>query len=334
VDGVPRTLVLTIGSFDDGNSVDENEDNGQRHVSSSEVLSPALQNAWVRIEPGCWRHVVTNELLDLRDSSHEYPERLGPSADDIPEGWKAKLDSQEEEIWKYQHCDTGVLFDVPPKFLPEDVIKQLDVAASHGNIPEYIYCRALFEDDCIKYENFDHPMEWVTTKHPKIIENEMKAYLDNLKANSTKRPEVTLLAGGQELPVDVQTSEIRQLSGILVVTDIGRALVSRLLVAYPEYPLLPFFIFRHFLLRTLNEDETAKELVRQVQGWYRMFEYDGYIDRSWAGNHYDAIHDSDRCKVHFGYAQYLSTRPTGAHMGVVVRLSIFRISTKLSMYLQ
>lgn len=324
------------GSFGSDRSDGGVEHDLQNSASSSRASSLALNIAWERegINSYRYRHIVTGEVFCDKHSCNA-PQQPGPSADDIPDGWRARLRYESEEVWEYVHCTTGIVIDVPPKSLPGDVIRQFKLAALHGDIPRY--CKALFEDDCIKYERdreYSHPVQWSTTKHPKIIENEMKAYLDNLKTNHTQRPEVTLLAGGQELPVDFQTAEIRQLSGTLVVTDIDRALVSCLLVAYPEDPLLPFFIVCHFLLRTLNEDETAKELVRQVQGWYRMFEYGGDIDRPWAGNHYDVIHDGDRCKVHFGYAQYLSIRRIGAHTGVVVRLSIFRISRKLSMYLR
>lgn len=300
---------------------------GYSRVSYASSSTPALHGAWIKRNRLGWRHIVTGAIY----YNDREPEHAGPSADDIPDGWTASLARSTEEIFEYEHSATNIVIEVPPKSLPEDVIKQFEVAASYGGLPEH--CRAELEDDCINYyinnESDACPRTWHSSKHPKVVEDEIKAYLADLKVDYTRRPEVTLLTSGQELPVDVRTADLSKMSGILKVTDIDKPLIAQLVAAFPEATLLSFFIVCYFLLRTSHEDEATKELAQQIQGWYWMTHRGTFNDRYWVGKHYDLIHDDDRDKLHFGYAQCLTMRRNKADVDTVVRLSIFEFSTEL-----
>lgn len=303
------------------------------HLSYGESLFSGLHSAWVSTdEPSSYRHLATGEVF-----RHQWkvPNQPGPSADEIPKGWEAKLASEDEETWNFVHCATGTVIDTPPKDLAETVIKQFDLAASYGNVPEY--CQGHLEDGRIMYKITNPsrlcPTEWRTAKHPKIIEDDMEAYLANFRANSNSQAEATLLTkNGQRLPVDLGMTDISQMSGILLITGLDKAMTSVLCAAQPRLPDISFFVISHLLLRNFHEDEATKELECQVQGWYWMSRRK---TESWAwrgGSHYDVKHDDERCRLHFGYAQYLDSRLTLPNDTALVRLSLHGVSRKLSKY--
>lgn len=303
------------------------------HVSDDDSSIPQLHTAWARTDiPDQYRHLATGVLYW---NGGKMPEKPGPSSDDILEGWEPELASEDEETWNYVHRATGTVIETPPKDLTDAIIKEFDLAASYGDVPEY--CQGLFEDGRIMYKITNPskrcPSEWRTIKHPKIIVDDMKAYLANFTADFDTPAEVTLLTGdGQELHVDLETSDLDKLSGILLVKNIDQPLISRLHDLDPQNDVLTFFIVCHFLLRTFHDDEATKELSREVQGWFWMSERgesDGYF---WTGDHYDVIHDDERCRLHFGYVQYLSSRLTLPNDAALLRLSTFNLSPYLGEY--
>lgn len=233
------------------------------------------------------------------------------------------------------HRKTRTVIDVPPRTLPEAVIKQFDVAASYGDVPKH--CQGQFDDGCLKYKisnpSKSCPREWRTTKHPKIIEEDMQEYLANFHADSSKPAEATLLTkGGQRLSVDLEDIDLNRLSGILLITDIDKALINRLIVGSPNPLQMSFFIAFYLLLCTLHKDETTKELARQVQGLYWMSTRGDHDGNMWPGPQYDIMCDHQRTTLYFGFAQYLSSRLIQGDETNVTRLSIFEATRNLSEY--
>jgi hypothetical protein len=289
--------------------------------------------AWFMVQKNYkYRHVVTGEIFTHYSKR---PEKPGPSSDDIPKGWDAKLRSEYEEVWEYVHRKTRTVIDVPPRTLPEAVIKQFDVAASHGDVPEH--CQGQLDDGCLKYKisnpSKSCPREWRTTKHPKIIEEDMQEYLANFHADSLKPTEATLLTkGGQRLSVDLEDIDLSKLSGILLVTDVDKALINRLIVDSPNPSQMSFFIAFYLLLRTLHNDEATKELAQQVQGLYWMSTRGDHDGNMWPGPQYDIMCDHQRTTLYFGFAQYLSSRLIQGDETDVTRLSIFEVTRNLSEY--
>lgn len=306
---------------------------------SSEELVEGQQNpgevhsAWVMVENNYnYRHVVTGEIF----THHlKRPEQPGPSSDDILKGWDARLRSENEEVWEYVHRQTRTVIDVLPRSLPEAVIKQFDVAATYGDVPEY--CQGQLHDGCLKYKISNPsntcPREWRTTKHPKAIEKSMHKYLADIHADCTKPAETTLLAkGGQRLEVDLKDINLNQMTGILFITDIDKALINRLIVDSPDALHMSIFIAFYFLLRTVHKDETTKELVQEVQGLYWMSVRGDDDGEMWPGPQYDIMCDHQRTTLYFGSAQYPSSRPTQGDETDVTRLSIMEVTRDLSEY--
>jgi hypothetical protein len=329
----PETQSGSSGSVEND---DDTESERESHTSNLEALFPKLHSAWVMIEGDyeyMYRHLVTGEIF-----RHPWkrPEKPGPSSDDILKDWDAKLRSDDEEVWEYVHRKTRTVIDVPPRSLPEVVIKQFDVAASYGDVPRH--CQGQLDDGCLKYRisnpSKSCPRKWRTPKHPKIIEEDMQRYLADVHADLTKPVEATLLTkGGQRLSVNTDDIDVNQMSGILLITDVDKARISQLIVNAPDASEMPFFIAFHLLLGTLHEDEATKELAQQVQGLYWMStrnEDDGDV---WPGPQYDIVCDRQSTTLYFGFAQYLSNDPIQRDGTDVTRLSIFAVTRDLSEYM-
>jgi hypothetical protein len=323
------------GSFGSVEIDDGIESERESHTSNLEAPFPNLHSAWVMIEGNyeyMYRHLVTGEIF-----RHPWkrPEKPGPSSDDILKGWDANLRSENEEVWEYVHRKTRTVIDVPPRSLPEAVIKQFDIAASYGDVPKH--CQGQLHDGCLKYKisnpSKSCPRKWRTTKHPKIIEEDMQKYLAHIQADCTKPAEATLLAkGGQRLEVDLKDINLNQMSGILFITDIDKALINRLIVDSPDALHMSIFIAFYFLLRTVHKDETTKELVQEVQGLYWMSVRGDDDGEMWPGPQYDIMCDHQRTTLYFGSAQYPSSRPTQGDETDVTRLSIMEVTRDLSEY--
>jgi len=316
-----------------GRSDDGFQGDRRSYASSAQASSPAFHSAWERIGfSDRYRHIVTGQIFKDHGNA---PQKPGPSADDILEGWKAKLASKDNETWGYVHRATGIVIDVLPDFLSEAVRKEFDVAASYGQVPKY--CQGQLEGGHIVYKSIHPsvlcPKKWRTTKHPKIIEGEMKEYLANIDAHTTTPAEAMLLTkDGQQLSVDLESCDISQMTGILLITDIDGALINRVCACQNPMSVTSFFIICHFLLRTLHEDEATKELAQQVQGWFWMSmrkKGHGFI---WLGDHYDVIYDDTTALLYFGPVQYLDSHPTPPIETDFVRLSLLELSKKLSEY--
>lgn len=322
-----------FGSFEGNRSANWDEDDRRSHMSRSGASSPALHSAWSKTNNRHgYRHIVTGEMFY---HSKKQPEKPGPSADDIPEGWEARLVSDHKEVWEFRHLSTGTIIDVPPKSLPEAVSEEFDVAASYGDVPRY--CQGELKGDHIEYK-ITHPSalcptRWRTTKHPKIIEDEMEEYLAKVTAHPTRPPQVTLLKqDGNQESVDLETRQFDQMSGILLVTDIDHPLISRLCAKDRQMPLILFFITCHFMLRALHEDAVTKELVRAIQGWFWMSERWDTDEHIWEGRQHDVMYDEKLSVLHFGYEQYPDSYLTPQEELDIVRLSTFDVSTRLSKY--
>lgn len=322
-----------FGSFEGNRSANWDEDDRRSHMSRSGASPPALHSAWSKTNnQHTYRHIVTGEIFY---HSKKQPEKPGPSADDIPEGWEARLVSDHEEIWEFRHQSTGTIIDVPPTSLPDAIRKEFDVAASYGDVPRH--CQGQLEGDHIEYKITNPstlcPTQWRTRKHPKIIEDEMKEYLASTTAHTTRPPQVTLLTqeGNQE-SVDLEKHNLSRMSGILVITDINHSLISRLCAENRHVPLILFFISCYFMLRTLHEDTATKELAREIQGWFWMSERSDNDEYSWEGTYHDVMYDEKLSVLHFGYEQYPDGCISPQKELAVVRLSTFNVSRRLSKY--
>lgn len=177
------------------------------------------------------------------------------------------------------------------------------------------------------------PTKRRTIKHPKIIEDEMKAYLATFRANTNTPAEITLLTkSGQQLPVDLETSDFSQMSGILSITDIDNTVMGRICAAQPQLMKLSFFFIFHLLLRASHDDEATIKLESEVQGLYWMSGRPEFDFPLCEGLHYDIIHDDDRRKLYFGYPEYIRSCSTFSNDVAALRLSLFGISPDLSEY--
>jgi hypothetical protein len=292
-----------------------------------------LHSAWATTEDDYkYRHIVTGEIFHHR---WREPEKPGPTADDILEGWTAQLVSEDEEDWVYVHSTTFTVIDVPPRSLPEAVMRQFDLAATYGKVPRY--CQGQLEDGQLMYKCINPsrwcPTEWRTAKHPEVVENEMNQYLANMKSNSTTPATVTFLAkSGQQIPFDLETGDISQMSGILLVTDVDKVVCNQLLATQIHTPLISFFTICHLLLTTLHEDEATKELAWQAQGWWWMSARSDSDDTWWSGNHHDIIYDDESSLLHFGFAQYPNGRLDSQTNTSTTRLSAFQVASDMGEY--
>lgn len=161
----------------------------------------------------------------------------------------------------------------------------------------------------------------------------MQKYLAHIQADCTKPAEATLLAkGGQRLSVDLEDIDLNQMSGILLITDIDKALINRLIADSPNASRMSFFIAFYLLLRTVHKDETTKELAQEVQGLYWMSARGDYDGNIWPGPQYDVMCDHQRTTLYFGSAQHVSSRPIQGDETNVTRLSIFEVTRNLSEY--
>ena len=161
----------------------------------------------------------------------------------------------------------------------------------------------------------------------------MHKYLADIYTDCTKPAEATLLAtGGQRLAVDLEDIDLNQMSGILLITDIDKALINRLIVDSPDASHMSFFIAFHFLLRIIHKDETTKELAQEVQGLYWMSVRGDNDGDMWPGPQYDIMCDPQRTTLYFGSAQYVSSRPTQGDESDVIRLSVLEVTRNLSEY--
>lgn len=321
-------------SFGSGKSDCGTQDDRRSYASSSRASSRALHSAWATTEKRhTYRHIVTGKIFHHR---WREPEKPGPSADDIPDGWTAQLVSEDEEDWEYVHSTTRTVINVSPKILPEAVVKQFDLAATYGNVPHN--CQGQLEDGQLMYKCINPsrwcPTKWRTAKHPEVVENEMNQYLANMKSNSTTPATVTFLAkSGQQIPFDFETGDISQMSGILLVTDIDKVVCNQLLATQIHDPLISFFIICHLLLETLQGDEATKELARQAQGWWWMSTRSDTDDTWWSGTHHDIMYDDESSILHFGFAQYPNGRLDSQTNTSTTRLSAFQVASNMGEYI-
>jgi hypothetical protein len=160
-------------SSEHGEVSETDDDEHQPHMSHAGASTTTLNKAWVkrRKQPYEYRHLVTGAIYRNSKSS---PTLTGPTAQDIPDGWKAKLTNSGSEEWTYEHIATR-LVHANPICLPEDTVEAIKIAASHGELPQF--CQACLEHGRIKYKITSPddrcPEEWRTSKHPRLIENEM-----------------------------------------------------------------------------------------------------------------------------------------------------------------
>jgi hypothetical protein len=194
-------------SFGSDKSDYGSQDDRWSYASSFRASPRVLHRAWTTTEDDYkYRHIVTGEIFHHR---WREPEKPGPLADDIPEGWTAQLVSEDEEDGVYVHNTTLTVIDVPPESLPEAIMKQFDLAATHGKVPQY--CQGQLEGGQLMYKCINPsrwcPNKWRTAKRTEVIENEMNHYLANMKSDPSTPATVTFLAkSGQQIPFDLEIS--------------------------------------------------------------------------------------------------------------------------------
>jgi hypothetical protein len=242
----------------------------------------------------------------------------------------AKLATKSEEKWIYVHRATKTVINTPPRSLPEAVIKEFDVAASHGMVPQY--CQGHLEDGRIFYKinnpSTIFPRSWRTLRHPGIIEADGKAYLAAYDSHASKPAKATLLtASGQTLPINLRLANLNGMSGTLLIEDVDKDMIGNLCWAFQRIPVIPFFIFCHLVYKRLHD---IQDLEEELMARYWMSHRGTSDEVCWVGAHYDVFHDYDRGKVHFGVSQLLNSSHAPPEPLDVIRVSMFSISTRLS----
>lgn len=261
-----------------------------------------LNSAWVSAEDvGGYRHRVTGAIYR---NNGKIPQEPGPTANDIPDGWEAFLSDESKETWKYKHHTTGVVIDSPPTSLPAAVTREIDVAASHGKMPKY--CQAFIENGLVGYK-VTHPAVsyaagWRTFRHPKLVEDDMKAFLANYGVNPSRPAKATFItAAGHHLPVNLDAGTFSGESGILLVEDIDQACIKFLCATFSDRKFMPHLILGHLLFDQQHQSEAEKKLADQVKGLYWMSLDDQFF---WYNAHHDVFQDGEAGKLHFGVHQH------------------------------
>jgi hypothetical protein len=205
-------------------------------------------------------------------------------------------------------------------------VEAIKAAASHGELPRF--CQACLERGRIKYKitSSDGPEKWRTSKHPRLIENEMQDFLATYEARSRRPAKATLLTrGGQRLPISPESFNLTEEVGILLVEDIDQAWINFLNSIVQEiHPTqLPFFIFGHIVFDEIHESDAMKNLAQQVKGRYWMSREDDF--RSFS--QYDVIFDEEGGKLRFASPSYLAMNMLEDVKAV--RISTFPLSEQL-----
>lgn len=132
-----------------------------------------LNAAWAETEkPGRYRHLLTGAIFQHPTGMLIAPRSSGPTAQDIPEGWTARLlEHLIEEKWIYKHGATGIIHNQPAS-LPGHTLERIAVASQYGKIPDSCHAQ-LLEDGQIAYVpgsyDSDSPPTWYTLEHPKFL---------------------------------------------------------------------------------------------------------------------------------------------------------------------
>lgn len=288
----------------------------QQQRSSGTVLN----SAWVSAEDvGGYRHRVTGAIYR---NNGKIPQEPGPTANDIIDRWEAFLSDESKENWKYRHHTTGVVIDSPPTSLPAAVTREIDAAASHGKMPKY--CQAFIENGLVGYR-ITHPdaiylASWRMFRHPKLVEDDMKAFLANYGVNPSRPAKATFITdAGQHLPVNLDAGTFSGNSGILLVEDIDQACIKFLCATFSDGKFLPHLILGHLLFDQQHQSEAEKKLADQVQGLYWMSLDGEFI---WHNGHHDVLHDGEDGKLHFEVDRY-----SVIHSALFDDLEIIRVST-------
>jgi hypothetical protein len=284
-------------------SEDNIGDDQQRHMYNSEGQTPFLHGAWVETpNEHEYRHLVTGTIY--RNVHSKPPQSPGPTAKDIPDGWEAFLPIESIETWCYVHRASGITIDRNPNLLSKAVRKNLEVAASYGELPAS--CGTFLEHDRVAYTiispKYNGPVGWRTFKHPKLVENDIESFVANYDAVSSRPAKATLLTrGAQYLPITPESNDWTKSTGILLIEDIDQIWIKRLCVAAAKKKFMPFFIFGHILFDKVYKLEGPGKLVDQAKGWYLM---SLGTSSPWSCTHCDVVRDERGGKLHFVSAQY------------------------------
>jgi hypothetical protein len=235
---------------------------GPTSDSTTQSQTP-LQHAWVasKRRPGRYRHVLTGAIY--YNQSGKAPRFSGPTAQDIPEGWKARLSDSHEESWSYEHSATGIRHDKPAS-LPKQTLEKFAVATTYGEIPDR--CQALLlEDGSIAYApgryHYLNPPSWYTLEHPKFLKYKIQAYLNNYEIRSGTAKAV-LFTGSKNRPVGIEDLDLSKHSGTLLIKDMDHNWIKRL-AQYDSVDMLQFLILNlldHKLGRSAIEADTMKKM--------------------------------------------------------------------------
>jgi hypothetical protein len=290
--------------------------------------TPSLNPAWVKAEGSEYRHLVTGAIYHSRGDA---PVSIGPTVEDIPEGWKAKLVERTSEQWTFEHIATRFTH-ADPRILPEATMEAFKVAASHGEVPGL--CQANLEHDRIVYQYTcpgpeacdipQCPVGWQMFRHPKLVETDIKAFLANYEAQSSRPTRATLLtSGGLQLPTTPDSDQLAENARVLLIEDIDMVWINYL-CSTCESKFMPFFILGHLLFDTVHESGAVKDLVEQTKGWYWMsMEPTGVNNRS----QYDVIHNEEGGRLHFVTPESLA-RHEWENLEVI-RISTFSAASAL-----
>jgi plasmid stability protein len=316
---------LAAQSSEHGQVSETDDDEHRPHISHAGASTTTPNKAWVkrRKQPHEYRHLVTGAIYR---NSNSPPLSTGPTAQDIPDGWKAKLTNSGSEEWTYEHIATR-LVHANPACLSEDTVEAIKIAASHGELPRF--CQACLEHGRIKYKitSSNGPEKWRASKHPRLIENEMQAFLTTYEARSRRPAKATLLTkGGQHLPISPESFNLTEEVGTLLIEDIDQAWINFLnSIVHEIYSTqLPFFIFGHIAFDEIRESDAMKNLAQQVKGRYWM----SREDDSRSPSQCDVIFDEEGGKLHFASPSYLAMNMLEDVKAV--RISTFPLSEQLS----
>lgn len=259
---------------------------GPRHLSSTPLQADLLKggptsdlttqsqtplhDAWVASKrPGQYRHVLTGAIY--YNKRWKAPRFSGPTAQDIPEGWKARLLDSHEESWSYEHIATGISHGKPAS-LPKHVLEKFGVATKYGRIPDY--CQALLlEDGRIAYApgryRSSMPAVWHTLEHPEFLKSKIQAYLNNYEIRSGTA-EAVLFTGSQSRPVSIEDLDLSKLSGTLLVKDMDNGWIKRL-TQEGRADMLHFLVL-HILGHKLDKSAIEADTVIQVEAMTRLLQ--------------------------------------------------------------
>jgi hypothetical protein len=321
----------------DDDDSDENGDDDQSLVAMPGSCDSSLDSAWVKISTSDgsrgYRHPVTGEVYL---NNRKIPQKTGPAAHDIPEGWTARLESTSKEKWVYVHSATKTIIKTPPRSLSEAVTKEFDVAASHGTVPQH--CQGHLEDGRIIYKinnpSRHCPRSWRTFKHPNVIEADLQAYLAAYNPSPSKPAKAILLTpGGHVSQLDLGSSNVAAMSGMLLIEDIDNVLISSLCAAFAFVGGFPFFVLCHLLLRRLHSTPGLEELETHLLGWWWMSHRGPSDTFYWLGSHHDVYYDLNQGEIHFSDIQIPDSHRAIPPDLDVVRLSMLVIYPHLSEYI-